>query len=179
MTDQSDVESHYSYAGSHQNFIVEDPEKPHRDETTYGLNPSKLSWVTDIFGDTSVLKPLGEIDGGDEQPVDASVHASLGAAEAAAAASLAEQGAKVEMKDESEGLALPLADALDPDVLEKSYQLPSDHAFARSQHPERWLQKFGIPEDDVRKSDEEYQNEGAWMYTEIFRTRGYEKVDEW
>lgn len=179
MADQSDVESHYSNVESHQEFVVDDPDRPPADETAYGLNPVKLSLVTDIFGDLSVLKPLGDIDGGDEQPVDASVHASLGAAEAAVAESLAKHQAASDIKDESQSQALPalpLEDALDPDVLEKSYQLPKDQAIARSQQPERWLQAYGSDGQNLpRKSDEEYQNEARWMYNQVFKARSYDR----
>ena len=179
MADQSDVESHYSNVESHQEFVVDDPDRAPADETAYGLNPVKLSLVTDIFGDLSVLKPLGDIDGGDEQPVDASVHASLGAAEAAVAESLAKHQAASDIKDESQSQALPtlpLEDALDPDVLEKSYQLPKDQAIARSQQPERWLQAYGSDGQNLpRKSDEEYQNEARWMYNQVFKARSYDR----
>ncbi|CAJ1461907.1 unnamed protein product [Effrenium voratum] len=130
----------------------------------------ELDWVKDIFGDTSVLRPLGD-PGIAEEEEDAppAVHASLAVAEAQLKRS------REEVKEESESLALPLADSLDPDVLEKSYQLVSDQAFAKSHQPERWLQAYcKDPTVDARTwTDEEYQNEARWIYNQVFRARGY------
>ena len=176
VAEQSEAESHISRFS--EEFQVDDPDKPGLDEAAqYGLNPSKLTWVCDIFGDADVLKPLGDIDAGEEQAIDASVHANLGAAEAAVAASLAKPEHFESPKEESKvGDVLPLVDALDPDVLEKAYQLPSDHAVARSQQPERWLQAYAKGQEPLpNKTEEEFQNEAEWIYQQVFKKRAYEE----
>lgn len=80
-------------------------------------------------------------------------------------------------KEESLNQDLPLADLVDPDVLVKSYQLPVDQAFAKSQQPERWLQAYGdgSATDLPVKTDEEFQTETRWMYTQVFHDRGYDR----
>ena len=171
MDDQSDLESV-------QSFHVEDPSRKKDDPADqWGLTPGKLDWVANVFGDTSVLKPLGEMEAGDEDAPPA-VHASLGAAEASAAASMAAKQETPEV-DASQPAVLPLCDSLDPDVLEKSYQLPVDQAFAASQEPERWLQTYcvarGQPDKLRSWTDEEYQNEARWCYNQAFRSRGYSR----
>ena len=98
------------------------------------------------------------------------VHASLGAAEAAAAQAMSREASQPDAP-------LPLAD-VDPDVLEKAYQLPADQAFAASQEPERWLQTYlKGPADEGRAwTDEEYQNEARWIFHQVFLRRGYERA---
>jgi hypothetical protein len=124
---QSDVESMVSY--------LVDPaggKAPPEAAADFGISQEKLDLVNEIFGDSSVLRPLGEVGEVDEEAAPPAVHASLAAAEAAAAVSMA---AKQEL-DPSSSLSasasappavLPvLTDSLDPDVLEKSYQLPKE-----------------------------------------------------
>eukprot|EP00913_Durusdinium_trenchii_P025824 g24236.t2 len=170
MDDDSDNDKQ-----SVQSFLVDD-QFGQVDDAQFGLTPSKLDWVTNVFGDTSVLRPLGELEGGDEDAPPA-VHASLGAAEAAAAASLAAKQESTEADATAVEAVLPLCDALDPDVLEKSYQLPVDQAFANSQEPERWLQTYCQGQANSVRSwtDEEYQTEARWIYNQAFRSRGYER----
>ena len=161
--EESDVDSVAS-------FTVDEPGLV--DEANFGLTPAKLDWVTSIFGNCSVLKPLGFLEG--EEVAPSAVHASLGAAEAAAAAAMQKQEGEREAVGD---VPLPVAD-VDPDVLEKAYQLPSDHAFATSQEPERWLQTYlSGPLDEGRAwTDEEYQNEARWNFHQVFLRRGYERA---
>ncbi|CAE7217938.1 unnamed protein product, partial [Symbiodinium pilosum] len=165
--------------------MVEEPR--HEDEdAAFGIAQDKLDLVKDIFGDTSVLRPIGEIDVPEEETAPAAVHAGLGAAEAALQVSLPKQEADADLKLES-GAATPvlppllplLSDSLDPDILEKSYQLPKDQIFTASQLPERWLQSYcqRDPAEIRSWTDEEYQNEARWLFIQVFLTKGNTRVE--
>eukprot|EP00439_Symbiodinium_sp_Y106_P068130 s1803_g11.t1 len=174
----AEAEAALSDAESAESFFVDEPRLP--DEATeFGIPKSQLDLVKDIFGDTSVLRPIVEDEPApDEDVVPAAVHASLGAAEAtaAAASSLKREG---EAEDVKMLPVLPVMDSLDPDVLEKSYQLPKDQEYTTSQEPERWLQFYTSgpagSSQDRSWTDEEYQNEARWLFLQLFNPKGYQR----
>eukprot|EP00931_Biecheleriopsis_adriatica_P115117 TRINITY_DN90956_c0_g1_i1.p1 TRINITY_DN90956_c0_g1~~TRINITY_DN90956_c0_g1_i1.p1 ORF type:complete len:1956 (+),score=491.78 TRINITY_DN90956_c0_g1_i1:121-5988(+) len=190
-----------SDAESIQSFIVEDPAAKRRrgaaDEAReFGLSEDQMQQVRDIFGDASVLRPIDEIDyvGEEESSAPAAVIASLAAAEAKATAAAA---AEAEPLQDAEALqqVVPSSAAsakpdalfgvfssldmvsrtdLDPDVMERTYQLPRDKVLEATDAPERWLQAFQqqpelLDEKGNRVfTDEEYQCEARWIYNEVF-----------
>ncbi|OLQ13642.1 hypothetical protein AK812_SmicGene2336 [Symbiodinium microadriaticum] len=176
----AEAEAALSDAESAASFIVDEP-RPRDEATEFGISQDKLDLVVDIFGDTSVLRPIVEDEPGpDEDAVPAAVHASLGAAEAAAASSLKREGqAEADAEDVKMLPVLPVMDSLslDPDVLEKSYQLPKDQEYTASQEPERWLQFYtaGSGSQDRSWTDEEYQNEARWLFLQLFNPKGYQR----
>jgi hypothetical protein len=185
-----------------QSFMVDDDPaaKRHKgaaEAQELGITEDQLQTVKDIFGDASVLQPIDELEfGADDEPsVPASLVASLGAAEAAATIATASAEPKEEQLDgqlvpkeppvkaEAAELALVARLDIDPDLVEKLYQLPRDIQMESTDVPERWYQAYqGHPalldEQGMRTwTDEETSTEARWIYSETFRSmEGYDRT---
>lgn len=185
-----------------QSFMVDDDPaaKRHRganEAQELGITEDQLQQVKDIFGDASVLQPIDELVEGaadDEPSVPAAVVASLGAAEAAATTASASAEPKKEeldgqlvsaepVKAEVTELALVARSDIDPDLVDKLYQLPEDILMESADVPERWYQAYQshpelLDEHGMRTwTDEEYSNEARWIFSEAFqKSEEYDKL---
>ena len=137
-----------------------------------GINEEQLQEIVDIFGDTSVLRPIDEAIM-EQEPVE----------ETQTPAFVSELPLRQEAADtqgDSPGAPaarareIPLADpAADPDLRDKLYESAADFRMETQDLPERWIQVYHAePEllvNGVRRWTElEHECEARWIYNQIF-----------
>lgn len=185
--DDSDV---FSDAGSADSFIVDDGGRSKKrslqeEAAEFDITEEQMKEVMDIFGDTSVLRPLDET--GPEDP------------NAKFRASIEVPGSPAEAEDD---LPLPpgntfllpttdddppkmnqevvtVDDGADPNLQEKMYESRYDFQLEVADVPERWIQAYYTERELLDKegvrvwTDEEHECEATWIYMQAFWKKQY------
>lgn len=154
-------------------FIVEDPAAIKRrrraDAGNLDIDDEQLQEIIDIFGDTSVLRPI------DEAMVEQTREQQLPIKQPEGVLVAAEKSQEVAMV--SKGIA---EEPLDPDLLAKLYKTKRDLELETKDVPERWVAMYMkepelLDRDGVRRwTDDEHECEAKWIYQQVLWERDWD-----
>jgi len=181
-------------------FIVEDDGSARRrrlqEAQEFDISEEQLREIIDIFGDTTVLRPIDEIGGQETMEVEMkegdAPEAPLATVTAvqkddSISTSTAFVIPRVDKKVELTKVEIQMEDMdQDPDRKEKEYQTSRDFELEVMDAPERWVQLYHAEpelldkEGTRRWSDEEHECEAKWIYMEAFWVKpSSEWGDQW